>query len=148
VAGGVLAAAVGMMDQASSRALPLDCHGERRDGEFGTHVIAHRPTNYLAGEQVEDHGQVEPALAGRNGGDIGQPDVIGLVGDKVLIEQVCRHREGMLAGGCAHAIAARRPCPDTMLALTRPTRLRLTVWPVARSSAWMRGAPYRSWCCA
>ena len=29
---------------------------------------------------------------------------------------VCRHREGMLAVGCAHAIAARRPCPDTVLA--------------------------------
>src|SRR5438477_6107332 len=36
VAGGVLAAAVGMMDQACSRALPLDCHGERGDGEFGS----------------------------------------------------------------------------------------------------------------
>src|SRR5467141_957376 len=59
-----LAAAVGMMDQACSRALPLDCHGERSDGEFGTHVIAHGPTNHLAAEQVEDYGQVEPALAG------------------------------------------------------------------------------------
>jgi hypothetical protein len=105
-----------MMDQACSRALPLDCHGERSDGEFGTHVIAHGPTNHLAGEQVEDHGQVEPALAGRNVGDIGQPDLIGLVGDKVLIQQVCRHREGMLAVGCAHAIAARRPSPETVLA--------------------------------
>src|SRR5205807_297529 len=116
VAGGVLAAAVGMMDQACSRALPLDCHGERGDGEFGTHVIAHGPTNHLAAEQVEDYGQVEPALAGRNVGDIGQPDLIGLVGDKVLIQQVCRHREGMLAVGCAHAIAARRPSPETVLA--------------------------------
>jgi hypothetical protein len=31
-------------------------------------VIAHGPTHHLAGEQVEDHGQVEPALAGRNVG--------------------------------------------------------------------------------
>jgi Helix-turn-helix domain len=35
---------------------------------------------------------------------------------KVLIQQVCRHREGMLAVGCAHAIAARRPSPETVLA--------------------------------
>jgi len=28
--------------------------------------------------------------------------------------------------------------------MTRSIRLRLTVWPSARSSAWMRGAPYRS----
>jgi len=61
-----------------------------------------RPANHLAGEQVEDHGQVEPALAGRNVGDIRQPDLIGLVRDKILLEQVCRHRQAMLAVGCAH----------------------------------------------
>jgi len=94
----------------------LDCHDERGDGEFGTHVLAHGPANHLAGEQVEDHGQVKPALAGRNVGDIRQPDLIGPVRDKILLEQVCRHRQAMLAVGCAHAIAARRPRPDTVLA--------------------------------
>ncbi len=44
-----LAAAIGMMDEARSRAAPLDCHDERGDGEFGTHVLAHRPANHLAG---------------------------------------------------------------------------------------------------
>src|SRR5262249_50999435 len=78
-----------MMDQAGSRALSLDCHGERGDGQFGTHMLAHRPTHHLAGEQVEDHRQVEPALAGRDIGDIGQPDLIGAVGDKILFEQIC-----------------------------------------------------------
>ena len=29
-----------MMDEAHSRAAPLDCHNERGDGEFGTHVLA------------------------------------------------------------------------------------------------------------
>jgi hypothetical protein len=43
------------MDEARSRAWPLDCHDERGDGEFGTHVLAHGRANYLAGEQVEDH---------------------------------------------------------------------------------------------
>jgi hypothetical protein len=43
--------------------LPLDCHDERGDSEFGTHLFARGPANHLAGEQVEDHGQVEPALA-------------------------------------------------------------------------------------
>ena len=59
-----LAAAVGMMDEAHSWAPPLDRHGERGDGELGAHVVAHGPTDHLAGEQIEDHGQVEPALAG------------------------------------------------------------------------------------
>jgi len=96
-----------MMDEAGSRASPLDCHDERGDGEFGTHVFAHGPANHLAGEQVEDHGQVEPALAGRNVGDIRQPDLIGPLRDKILLEQVCCYRQAMLAVGCAHAIAAR-----------------------------------------
>jgi hypothetical protein len=46
-----------------------------------------QPTT-LASEQVADHGQVEPALAGRNVGDIRQPDLIGPVRDKILLEQV------------------------------------------------------------
>ena len=48
-------------------------------------------------------------------GDIGQPDLIGPVGDKVLAQQVYRHGEGMLAVGRADSIAARRPRPDAML---------------------------------
>ena len=36
--------------------------GKRGDGEFGAQVIAHGPADHFAGEQVEDHGQVEPAL--------------------------------------------------------------------------------------
>ena len=87
LARGVLAAAIGMMDEACSRAAPLDCHDERGDGEFGTHVLAHGPANHLAGEQVEDRGQVEPALAGRNVGDIRQLDLIGPVRDQILLEQ-------------------------------------------------------------
>ena len=75
----------------------------------------------------KDHGQVEPALAGRNVGDIRQPDLMGPVRDKILLEQVCRHWQAMLAVGCAHAIAARSPRPDTCWRMTRSTRLRLTV---------------------
>jgi len=104
------------MDEARSRAAPLDCHDERGDGEFGTHMLAHGPANHLAGEQVEDHGKVEPALAGRNVGDVRQPNLIGPVHDKILLEQVCRHRQAMLAVGCADAIAARSPRLDTVLA--------------------------------
>jgi hypothetical protein len=64
--------------------------------------------------QPEDRGQVEPALAGCDVG--GQPDLIWPVGHKILIQQVWRHRQGMLAVGRAHAIAARRSSPYAMLA--------------------------------
>jgi len=64
--------------------------------------------------KIEDHGQVEPALAGRDIGYIGQPDLIGSVGHKILVQQVCRHRQGMLAVGRAHPIAAWCPSSNTM----------------------------------
>ena len=59
------------MDETGPRAAPLDRHGERGDGEFSAHVVAHCPADRLAGEEIEDHGQVEPAFAGRDVGDVG-----------------------------------------------------------------------------
>ena len=84
-----------MMNEARSRASSLNCHGERRDGEFGTHVIAHGPADHFAGEQVEDSqpGRASPRRSGR---DIGQPDLIGPVGNEVLIPQVFRHGQECL----------------------------------------------------
>jgi hypothetical protein len=99
VAGSGLTAAVEMMDETDRQAPSLDRHDERGDGEFGAHMIAHGRANDLAGEQIEDHGQVEPAFAGRDVSDIIQSDLIGPVGHKILIQQVCRHRQGMLAVG-------------------------------------------------
>ena len=84
--------------------------------ELGAHMVAHCPADHLAGQQIEDHGQVEPALASCDVGNVGQPDLIGPVGDKVLIQQVWRHRQGMLSVGRAHAIAAWRSSPEAMLA--------------------------------
>jgi len=56
------------MDQPWSRALPLDCHDQRSDGEFGAHMIAHCPADHFAGEEIEDHGQVKPTFAVGMGG--------------------------------------------------------------------------------
>ncbi len=105
-----------MVNEPCSRTSSLDCHAERADGEFRAHVISHGPADHFAGEQVEDHGQVEPALAGRDIRDIGQPDLIGAVGNKVLVQHVFRHGQGMLAVGCADPIAPRRSRPNAVLA--------------------------------
>src|SRR5881392_241430 len=116
IAGGVLTAAIRMMDQARPRAASLECHGEGGNGEFGAQMLAHRPADDLASEQVEDHGQVEPTFAGRDVGDIRQPDLIGPVGCEIPIQQVGGYRQGMLAVGRAYAIAAWRVSPDAVLA--------------------------------
>src|SRR3954470_7574444 len=64
VASGILAAAIGVMHETRRGAAPLDRHGQRGYGKFGTHMIAHRPANNFAGEQVEDHGSVALAVKG------------------------------------------------------------------------------------
>ena len=65
-----------MMDQARCPTSSLDCHGECRDGQFGQACDPHRPADHFAGAQVEEHRHVEPALAGGDIRDIGQPDLI------------------------------------------------------------------------
>ena len=59
IAGSVLTAAIRVMDQARPRTAPLDGHGQCGHSEYSAHMLAHCPANYLSGEQVEDHGQVE-----------------------------------------------------------------------------------------
>src|SRR5256885_15469276 len=105
-----------MMDQARPRAASLECHGEGGNGEFGAHMLAHRSADDLASEQVEDHGQVEPTFAGRDVGDIRQPDLIGPVGYEIPIQQVGGYRQGMLAVGRAYAVAAWGVGPRSVLA--------------------------------
>jgi hypothetical protein len=41
------------------------------DGQLLAHVIAHRPADHLAAEQVEDDGPVQPPLIGGDVGDVG-----------------------------------------------------------------------------
>ena len=74
IAGSILTAAIRVMDQARPRTAPLDGHGQCGHSGFGAHMLAHRPADDFPGESVEDHRQVEPALAGRDIGDIRQPD--------------------------------------------------------------------------
>ena len=64
IGGGVLAAAIGMMDQAGRRLLPLDGHGQGRNGQFRPHVVTHRPADDFAGEEIEHDGQIEPPFLG------------------------------------------------------------------------------------
>ena len=64
--GGVLDAAVGMMDQPWRGPLTLGGHVQRVECDLGMQGLAHRPADDLAGVQVEDRGQVQPAFAGRD----------------------------------------------------------------------------------
>jgi hypothetical protein len=58
------------MQEAGGRTLALDRHGESGQRQFGAQVIAHRPADDFPAEQVQNDGQVQPALVGRHVGDV------------------------------------------------------------------------------
>jgi len=90
--GSILNAAVGVVDQPWRRPLPLDGHGEGLQGNLGVQGLAHRPTNDFAGMQVQNGGEVQPAFAGRDVGQIRQPDLAGACGDKIASQSIGRDR--------------------------------------------------------
>ena len=47
------------------------------EGEVIRDALAYRPADGEARAEIEDHRQVEPALAGRDVGDVGHPRLIG-----------------------------------------------------------------------
>jgi hypothetical protein len=102
IGGGILAAAIGVMDQARRGALSLDGHGQGSDGEFGAQMITHRPTNNLPGEEIQYDGLIEPPFGGWHVGDVGQPNLIRPRGHEGLFEQIRRDRQVMMAVRGAH----------------------------------------------
>jgi hypothetical protein len=84
ISGGILAAAIRMMNEARRRFLPLDGHGKRCDGQFSPHVITHRPANDLPGEEIKHDSQIEPTLSGWHIAYIGEPYLIGAFGGESL----------------------------------------------------------------
>jgi hypothetical protein len=71
--GGVLAAAVGVEDDAGRGVAGGQGIGEGVGGQFGAQVIGHGVAGDPAGGNVDDGGQVEPALAGGDVDDVATP---------------------------------------------------------------------------
>ena len=82
---GVLAALIGMMQQAVGLAAAPDRHDEGVGDELGGHASTHRPADHTAREQVDDGRNIEPTLS--------RPDV-GEVGDPLLVRR--RRLEGSI----------------------------------------------------
>src|SRR4051812_48908078 len=76
-----------MVDQAGTRSLRRDRHPQGCQWQVGSQMIRHRPADYLAAEEVHHHGEIEPALIGLDGGDIGEPDLVGRGGDEVAVSR-------------------------------------------------------------
>jgi len=98
---GVLAAAVAMKNQprllAGMTFEPR--HAQRVDDDIAGHVLAHRPTHDLTAEQVDHHGQEQPALVGSDVGDVTHPDLVRRGHRELAVEQVGGDRQVMVAVG-------------------------------------------------
>jgi len=71
--GGILTASIRVVQQ-PRRGFPVrQRHGEETLGEIYGHSVVHRPADHGARVQIEHHGQIEPAIHGRDVGDVPGP---------------------------------------------------------------------------
>src|SRR4028119_827287 len=96
-----LAAAVGVMQQPGPGSSNNEGSSQGGERQFLVQPVADRPADHAPGEQVDDNGEIQPALSGPDVAAVGAPLLVGALGRKVLVEQVGRDREGMKAVGCA-----------------------------------------------
>ena len=138
-AAGVLAAPVRVEDQIfAGQALP-PCHFQCAAGQRRCDRLAHGPAHDAAAEQIEHHGQVQPAFAGGDVGHVAGPDGVRRGYRKVARQQVGRDRQRMVAVGGDDAKTALATRSQTVLPhrtlhpqLAHANALRLQLPPHAR----------------
>ena len=94
---GVLAALVGMVQQSRSRTASHQGHAQGGFHQVGIHLRGHGPTDYSAGKQIQNGGQIQPAFCRVDVGEIADPFLVGRQGRKVLVEPVGRWNHARLA---------------------------------------------------
>lgn len=112
--GRVLRSAIRMADEAGRWSLPLGCHHQRGERQLGSHMVAHRPTDDLAGRQVEDGREIQPALPGGDVGDVREPDPVRRRCREALRQQVRGDRQVVAAVGGARPEPAPGQRADAM----------------------------------
>jgi hypothetical protein len=97
VMGTVLAAAIRVMNTAFWWPAQRNGHVQGTDREIFLHPVADGPTYHPAGMQVEDDGQINPALARPDIGDVAGPFLVGLARSEILLQEIWRDVECMVA---------------------------------------------------
>ena len=127
----ILAATVRVMNTAFRRCPECNRHLQRPDRQVPFHAIAYSPTNDTPRMQVQDHGQIQPTLAGPNAADIARPFLGWLLSAKITVQQVWRdiklmitvRRDLVFAGsnhGYAVLAASNRDRSSERLDLDKP----------------------------
>ena len=123
---GVLAAAVGVEDHPGCGRAGGDGVGQGVGDQVGAQVVGQGPADDPAGGEVDDGGQVQPALPGRDVGDVAAPAGVDRrgVGREVAADQVRpgRRRPGRGSWSAASGCGARPRSPAARI--SRATRLR------------------------
>ena len=92
-----LAATIRVVNAALGWPAQGDGHVQGTDRQVLLHPIADRPPDHPARMQVEDDGQIDPALPRPDPGDVTSPFLVGLARRKVLIQEVRRDVEPVVA---------------------------------------------------
>ena len=115
IRGGILTAAIRMVQEPGPWVPIRQRHGERLLGQLHGQPVAHRPADHEARVQIEDHGEVEPALCRPYVGEVPGPHPIRRLDRELAIEGVGRHGEPMM-GLCCGSPLLHGLGPDAVLA--------------------------------
>src|SRR5712691_1014170 len=103
-------------DAGGDRAAGGDGHSERVEDEIGFEVVAHRPADDPAAEDVLDTGQEEEALTGLDVLEIADPGPVRLRPFEVTVDEVRCRRPLRIADGRAWPAAFAVGASDAELA--------------------------------
>ena len=124
------------------RAAGGDGHAERVEDELALEVVAHRPADDPAAEDVLDGGEEEEALPGLDVLEVADPEPVGLRPREAPVDEVRRGGALRVADRRARPAAPAVGATQAELAHQPRDPLRATRSPwSSRSSAWIRGAP-------
>ncbi len=122
----VLAATIGVVDQPGRRLPTRQRHRQRVERELARHPLAHRPAHDPAREEIEDHGEVQPALQRPDVGDVRHPRPCSAPASRSAAP-ACSARSAACAASrssCESGAGARARRPWARI--SRATRLRPT----------------------
>src|SRR5665647_2188317 len=93
----ILAAAIGMVDHALRGTSHHEGFPKSGESEIAVQTITDSPADDAPGEQVDDDGQIKPALARPDIGDVGSPFLVRHRRGEVLVDDVGRYRPGTVS---------------------------------------------------
>ena len=93
---GILTAAIRVVQEPCPGCPVHERQGEGPLGQIHGQTVAHRPADHATRVEIEDDGEVEPALGAPHVGEVPGPDSIRSLDHELAIENVRRHGEPML----------------------------------------------------